>query len=402
MAMSINTNVMSLNAQRHLSSTNNSMATSMERLASGMRINSAKDDAAGLAVTQKMLGQIKSLDQAVRNANDGISMIQTAEGAMQETQTMLQRMRELATQAASDTISDTERGYINTELQQLKGEINNIADRTEFNGQKLLTGALSTSLDAASELNDGDLLSTTGGNAMITDIDLSGAKASETYTFTGSGTSLTLTDSAGNAHTLTVNATAASSSQVLDFGSLGVKVTIQADAGGKTAAGLVTDITAAAYDTITTAAGNGNATIQVGADAGTANELTIGFNNVKVDTAANGASAAMDTLNTALGNFNTTSSRANASAMLTAIDGAIDFISSERSTLGAKQNRLNHTVSNLQVSSENMSASRGRIVDADYASETANLTRTQILQQAGTAMLSQANSAPQGVLALLQ
>ena len=130
MAMSINTNVMSLNAQRHLISSSTKMGVSMERLASGLRINSAKDDAAGLAVSQKMLGQIKSLDQAVRNANDGISMIQTAEGGMQETQTMLQRMRELATQAASDTISDTQRGYIDLELQELLQEVNDIADKT--------------------------------------------------------------------------------------------------------------------------------------------------------------------------------------------------------------------------------------------------------------------------------
>jgi len=396
MAMSINTNVMSLNAQRHLISSQSKMGVSMERLASGLRINSAKDDAAGLAVSQKMLGQIKSLDQAVRNANDGISMIQTAEGGMQESQTMLQRMRELATQGASDSISDAQRGYINTELQELYTEINKISEKTTFNGQKLLDGSLTTTVTTGSAVKAGVQINTTGGNAAITELDVSGAKSGMTFTLsTSAAGTVTLTDNAtpAVAETVTLSAIAASSSATIDFATLGVSITVNTDASGKTAAGLATDL--GALTTFVTE-GTGSAKLQVGASAG--DTLDVTFTKLKIE-----ATGDFSALHAALTAFNAgTATRDEAAALLTAIDTATDVVSGKRASLGAKQNRLIHTIANLQVTSENTSAARGRIVDADYAAETASLTRSQILQQAGTAMLAQANASPQSVLALLQ
>lgn len=402
MPQTINTNIASLNSQRSLNASQNSLNTAIQRLSSGLRINSAKDDAAGMAVSQKMTAQVKSMNQAVRNANDGISMIQTAEGGMQESQTIMLRMRELAVQASSDTISNTERGYINTELQQLLTESNAIADRTKFNGQSILTGALTTTLGGATatDLVVGDTLATTA-TAMVTAIDVSSAKAGETYTFTGSGTSLTLTrGSDGAAQTITAGALGANASGTLDFTNIGVKVTLQATASGKAAADIVTDLTAAANDTIVTT-GSGSATLQIGADSTAGNTLAMSFKNIKIDT-ANTDVTSLATLRTALDTFNGSSTRANASDLLTKLDNALDGLSSERATLGAVQNRLGNTVANLQSTSENISAARSRITDADFAAETAEMTRASILQQAGTAMLAQANALPNNVLTLLR
>lgn len=398
----INTNIASLNSQRSLNASQNSLNTAIQRLSSGLRINSAKDDAAGMAVSQKMTAQVKSMNQAVRNANDGISMIQTAEGGMQESQTIMLRMRELAVQASSDTISDTERGYINTELQQLMTESNAIADRTKFNGQSILSGALMTTLGGATatDLVVGDTLATTA-TAMVTAIDVSGAKAGETYTFTGSGTSLTLTrGSDGAAQTITAGALGANASGTLDFTNIGVKVTLQATDSGKAAADIVTDMTAAANDTIVTT-GSGSATLQIGADSTAGNTLAMSFKNIKIDT-ANTDVTSLATLRTSLDTFNGSSTRTNASDLLTKLDNALDGLSSQRATLGAVQNRLGNTVANLQSTSENISAARSRITDADFAAETAEMTRASILQQAGTAMLAQANALPNNVLALLR
>ena len=291
--MRINHNLFALDAQRNLTLTQMSLSKSVERLSSGLRINRAADDAAGLSISEKLRAQVKGLAQASRNAQDAISMIQTAEGGLNEVHAMLQRMRELAVQASNDTLSDADRANINSELQQLLAEVNHIGDSTEFNGKKLLDGSLTTT-------------------------------------------------------------------------------------------------------------GTGPANFQIGATASDA--ITVEFKNVKIDTTANGADTAMDALNTALSNFNATSGQtvANAQALITAVDGAITFVNSVRSTLGAYQNRLEHTIANLGVSHENLSASESRIRDADIAEEMANFTRNQILQQAGTAILAQANQVPQGVLTLLR
>ncbi len=396
MSSMINTNINSLVSQNALSQSQNALSTAMHRLSTGLRINSAKDDAAGLAVSTKMSAQVMSINQAVRNANDGISMLQTAEGGMTEQQNMLQRMRELAVQGSSDTISNTDRGYINTELQQLKTEINAVADRTKFNGQAVLNGALQTTVSGGTAAL-GAQFNTTGGNVSISAIDASNAKAGDTYTISGAGTNLTLTRSSdGVAQTISVAAgVAANGSASLDFTALGVKFTLQSDSGAKTGAGVVTDLAAA---TVTTTAGSGAAQLQIGADSGAGNTMTVAFSDTKIQ-ASNAGTVA---LNTALSTFNGATTSTNSSALINAIDGAIAYTSGLRSTLGASMNRLSHTVSNLEATSTNLSAAASRITDADFAAETAAMTRANILQQAGTAMLAQANSQPNGVMALLQ
>lgn len=390
MGLRINQNIAALNAHRNLVATDNALSKSLERLSSGFRINRAADDAAGLAISEKLRAQVRGLAQAIRNAQDGISMIQTAEGALNEVHAMLQRMRELALQAANDTLSAEDRAAINQEIQQLRAEIDNVSGRTTFNGKKLLNGSLVTSLDAGSELRDN--LAVTGGteSAFVTKVDVSAARPGTTYTLSGSGTSLTLTRADGVAQTITVSAVSAGGSQVLDFSQLGVKITV-ASSGGITGANLVTALTATANDTITTAAGSGSANFQVGPAAG--DSISVSF--AKVDVAALG-------LTTALDNFNTTQSVANAQALVTAVDSAVNTVSTQRGKYGAAQNRLEHTVASLGVAQENMSAAESRIRDVDMAQEMVQFTRNQILLQAGTAMLAQANAAPQVVLQLLR
>jgi len=394
MAMVINTNVASLTAQRNLNSTQGTVSTAMQRLSSGLRINGAKDDAAGLAISQRISAQVKSINQGIRNANDGISMIQTAEGALDQIQTMMQRMRELAVQASSDTVGATERGYANTEVQQLQTEINNIANRTKFNGNSLLTGALSASIDPTGTMTNG--LQT--GAASVTSIDVSGAKAGTTYTLTyAAGTdALTLDDGSGNSQTVTLGAVAADGSQVVDFSSLGVKFSL-ASVAGDTADNIGAVLTG---KTIITAAGSGAATLQIGSDYNSNNQVSVSFSDARLTTTNSDASIAA--LRTALDTFNGSQSATNAGALLSAVDNALNSISTQRATYGAAQNRLTNAVSNLQVTSENLSAAKSQITDADFAAETAALTRGQILQQAGQAMLAQANSAPNQVLSLLR
>jgi flagellin len=394
MAMVINTNVASLTAQRNLSSTQGTVSSAMQRLSSGLRINSAKDDAAGLAIAQRMSAQVKSINQGIRNANDGISMIQTAEGALDQIQTMMLRMRELAVQASSDTVSSIERGYANTEIQQLQTEVNNIATRTKFNGNSLLTGAFSTQLDNSGTVTNG----LQAGAASVTSIDVSAAKAGTTFTltYTAGTDTLALDDGAGNTQSLTLGAVAADGTQTLDFSSLGVKLTLSSVAGD-TADNIGAVLTA---KTIITQAGSAAATLQVGADYDSNNQVSVSFNDARLTTTNSDASIAA--LRTALNTFNGTQSAANAGALLSAVDDALNSISTQRATYGAAQNRLTNAVANLQVSSENLSAAKSQITDADFAAETAALTRGQILQQAGQAMLAQANSAPNQVLSLLR
>jgi flagellin len=392
MAMVINTNVASLTAQRNLNSTQGAVSTAMQRLSSGLRINGAKDDAAGLAISQRISAQVKSINQGIRNANDGVAMIQTAEGALDQIQTMMQRMRELAVQASSDTVGATERGYANTEVQQLQTEINNIGNRTKFNGNSLLTGALSTQLDTTGTVTNGLQV----GAASVTSIDVSGAKSATTYTLAYAAGSLTLSDGAGNSQSLTLNATPAAGSQVLNFDSLGVKFNVSSVAGD-TAANVGGALNT---KTIKTLAGSGAATLQIGADYNANNQVSVSFSDARLTTTNSDANIAA--LRTALDTFNGSQSAANAGALLSAVDNALNSISTQRATYGAAQNRLTNAVANLQVTSENLSAAKSQITDADFAAETAALTRGQILQQAGQAMLAQANSAPNQVMGLLR
>ena len=391
MPQMINTNVASLNAQRNLNSSQSAQNVSLQRLSSGLRINSAKDDAAGLGVSQRMSAQIKSLNQAARNANDGISMLQTAEGAMGEIQNMLQRMKELGTQAANGTIGDTERGFIATEVGQLQAEIDGIGNRTEFNGQKLLTGALSSTLDATSTASPG----AAAGGAAVTSVDVSRAAGGKTFTFSYvlATDALTLSDGTVS-QAITLGAIAANGASTLNFDQLGVSLNL-ASVAGDTAdnigAGLATK-------TIVTAAGSGGVALQIGSGTTVNDKINLSFSDVRI-----ASSGSLSALKTALSNFTSgTATQTEATSLMSAVDSALDFFSTQRATFGAVQNRLETTVSNVQTTVENLSASKSRIMDADYASETASLTRAQILQQAGVAMLAQANALPNNVMALLR
>jgi flagellin len=281
MALSINTNIASTNAQRNLSITQTSLNKSLERLSSGLRINRAGDDAAGLAISENMRAMIRGMNQAVRNANDGVSLIQTAEGALNETSNILIRMRELAEQAATGTVGSTERGYIQDEFSKLSSEIDRIANATDFNGTKLLDGSLSAA-----------------ANALSFQIGVRNVAANDRISIT----------------------------------------------------------------------------------VGTATASALGMSSAAVAVSTQGV----------------------AQSALTVIDSAIQSVSSLRGALGAVQNRLQSTINNLQVAVENTSAAESRIRDVDVASETAALTRAQILTQAGTAVLAQANQTPQTALSLLQ
>jgi flagellin len=391
----INTNVASLTAQRNLNMSQSSLATSLQRLSSGLRINSARDDAAGLAISQRMNAQVKSLNQAARNASDGISMIQTAEGGMAQIQDMLVRMKELATQGANSTLADNERAFISDELTQLRDEINNISTRTKFNGQQLLNGSFGKALDATSTVQVGSNLATTA-EAAVTKVDISGAAAGTTFTFSNTAGVLTLSDGTNSqAIDLTGVTVAAGGSYELNYSELGVKVSVSA-AASKAGTDIATDLDAG---TVITTAATG-AEIQVGADNAADNRLTLTFGNTQI----NGANSdgRMVQLDTDITTFDGATTAANSQALLTSVEDALTYVSEQRAALGAQQNRLDYTVANLQTQSENISASRSRITDADFAAETANLTRAQILQQAGTAMLAQANSLPQNVLSLLR
>jgi flagellin len=398
MGLQIQTNVAALNAQRNLTVTGLKMGKVLEKLSSGYRINRAADDAAGLGISEKMRAQIRGNAQAVRNAQDGISMLQTAEGAMDEIHAILQRMRELSVQAANGTYAENggERTSIGQEINQLKQEIDRIATKTVFNGQQLLTGTLSGTNGGATgtDLVIGDQL-TTGTVAAVTAVDVANATA-QTYTFTSAGAGIiTLTGADGVAHTLTgVTDLVANETRTLDFSTVGVSVTIQANAAGKTVANVITDLTNAVDDTIVVT-GTGAASLQVGANAG--DQLSISFTNMQTNQL--GAGSDLATLITDDQNVATI---ASASALITELDGAIEDVNSQRGQLGAVQNRLESVVKSLSVAVENLSAAESRIRDADIASLSSELVSAQILQQAGISVLSQANSAPQAALSLLQ
>jgi flagellin len=498
---SINTNVSSLNSQRQLMKTNDMLGTALQRLSSGVRINSAKDDAAGLAIATRMTSQINGLNQAARNANDAISLSQTAEGALSTMTDALQRMRTLAIQSANDTNSASDRANLQKEVSQLQQEITRIATTTEFNGKKLFDGSF-----AGQYFQIGANASQTLG------VSLSNNKASNlgAYTLAGSGTGATAVAAAAGAGAKVANAVAAGEDLAIS-GSLGsANVTVNAADDGYTIAQRVNAATASTgvsaqaktQATLGNLSGAGSATItsmtlygsnttgvtltnigvasttdlsgladainnvaaQTGITATHANGTItlksdegydIGITDLAISgtrtmdltgqnafTSANVGAAA--TLGAAVGTdsstvastfkftsseaFNVTSgaagvilngttaqngslsavnsisvaTQAGSNAAIDILDSALQSVNNQRATLGALQNRVTSTISNLQTVSENLQASRSRIQDTDFAEETANLTRAQILQQAGTAMLAQANQLPNGVLQLLR
>jgi flagellin len=387
--MMIATNVAAINAQRNLGTTSVKMGKVLEKLSSGYRINRAADDAAGLGISEKMRAQIRGNGQALRNSQDGISMIQTAEGAMDEIHSILQRARELSVQAANGTLDLNARQSVGTELVALQAEINRIAAVTQFNGQFLLNGSLTTT-QAGGTVQVGTVVAA-GTNTSVTAIDVTAAKSGSTYTLTNAAGILTLDDGVGNSQAITLAAIGPSSSQIINFGNLGVKITVSSVAG-ETAANVGAGLNAA---TIITAAGSGSVAFQVGANVG--NTMTVAMADVQATTPAG-----LNLAPWAVSGVGSVDSLANANARLTEIDAAINTLNTRRSNLGAAQNRLEHTVASLGVAVENLSAAESRIRDADIAELSSHMVSNQILQQAGTAVLSQANQAPQAVLKLLQ
>lgn len=498
MGLSINTNVMSLNAQRNLGTSQSALAKSMQRLSSGLRINSAKDDAAGLSISDRMTSQIRGLNQAARNANDGISLAQTAEGALQETTNLLQRMRELAVQSANDTNSSSDRDSLQAEVNQLKQEMTRISDTTAFNGKNLLDGSMTTAQfqvgananqtisfgiksARAADLGNNSLTTNnaTDGGGIEVATAATGASAdnnvkAQTLTVIGAQGSATagiataasaaviaqkvnaITDKTGvtatakttatlgnlstngsvsfelqgtNTSAIKISATVLSSDLTNlatalndQSGNTGISATLSADKKS------ITLEQSAGYDIkISEMANTGSATMvltgsegagaTIGAGAST-DSSTVGgevsfssassFNITSSTDADNGsifAATAADAANTStlssIDGVDITSVKGAADA-IKSIDGALTQVDNMRGELGAVQNRFESTISNLSNVSENLSAARSRILDADIAQETSAMTKNNILQQAGVSILAQANQAPQLALSLLK
>ncbi|WP_374013924.1 flagellin [Pseudoxanthomonas koreensis] len=399
MAQVINTNVMSLNAQRNLNTTSASLATTIQRLSSGLRINSARDDAAGLAISERFTTQIRGLDVAARNANDGISLAQTAEGAMVEIGNNLQRIRELSVQSANATNSASDREALNAEVTQLLKEIDRVANQTNFNGTKLLDGSFQGALFQVGA-NSGQ---TIGINSIVdANIDTLG-KAEFASDMTGVAATGAATAS-GTVSGISVSVRAAGATSATTVNIDNVKIE-----DGDDAAAVNRKIIAAFNDKLD----------QTGVYA-SLDGANIKFESLRAGqdiTAATGGTMAGGTGVTYAGGAMTApttnltspakladldiSSFTGAQRALEVVDKALTAVSSSRAEMGAVQNRFTSTIANLNTTSENLSASRSRIRDTDYAKETAELTRTQILAQAGTAMLAQANASTQSVLSLL-
>ncbi|WP_260674713.1 flagellin [Comamonas aquatica] len=393
MGMSINTNVVSINAQRNLGLSGNSLSTSMQRLSSGLRVNSAKDDAAGLAIAERMNTQVKGLAVAARNANDGISLAQTAEGALGKVGDMLQRMRELSVQSGNATNSKTDREALQAELKQLRDEVDRVAKTTSFNGAKLLDGSFTGAVFQVGA-NSGDNI--TVGALANTKVDqLGNASYGEASVAKGA---VSLAGTMMTSANVTVNITGAdgataqavitkSDNALSDAEALGkvleainsktadTGVTAFLEDGNIHFRGTVKD--GGTYANISVALGGGSSAA-LGTISGQTNQKTVGIEDIDIGT----QKGAWDALQK--------------------IDSAIDKVNSARGDLGAIQTRFEKTVENIDIQNENLTAARGRVVDADFAQETANLSRTQILQQAGTAMVAQANQLPQQVLSLLR
>ncbi|MCC5802149.1 flagellin N-terminal helical domain-containing protein [Rossellomorea vietnamensis] len=343
--MRINHNIAALNTYNKLNSASNAQSKSMEKLSSGMRINRAGDDAAGLAISEKMRGQIRGLDQASRNAQDGISMIQTAEGALNETHDILQRMNELATQAANGNLQSEDRTAIGDEITQLNSEVDRIAKSTNFNGKNLLDGTFGVQLDTTATTGTGIKVGSDG----VTAIDISGAKASTAFTLTFAAGEYTLDDGAGNTQKV---ALADGTAGVANFDKLGVKISFNGSQAGATVVGS-TSGGGAAGKVVTGAQTAVN--IQIGAN--TTGDERLGVQIGKMDTSASA-------LNTGAISVATDATSRTAMDITKA---AINKVSAERSKLGAYQNRLEHTINNLGTASENLTAAESRVRDVDYA-----------------------------------
>jgi len=391
----INTNTMSMNAQRNLSTSAASLATSMQRLSSGLRVNSAKDDAAGLAISERMNTQVRGLNVAARNANDGISLAQTAEGALGKVGDMLQRMRELAVQSANASNNSSDRTALNAEVQQLRQEIDRVAKTTSFNGTKLIDGSFANATfqvgaNAGEGISIDSIVNSDSAALGKTSIHATPqivppatpvAPAVLAAIPAGGATPLSIDDAAGNP---------------VNLGPIGEATTLAQRAGQMVDAinAKSTDTGVFARPVYTAGAVTGYEVFSdravVAADFG---NFAAGTTGAGVNTAAAADSFVEDINVTSFG---------DSQLALKVIDNAINAVNSSRADLGALQSRFENAVANIQITGENISAARGRIIDADFAKETSNLSRAQILQQAGTAMVAQANQVPQGVLSLLR
>ncbi|MBH1867897.1 flagellin, partial [Stenotrophomonas maltophilia] len=390
MAQVINTNTMSLNAQRNLSTSGSSLATTIQRLSSGSRINSAKDDAAGLAISERFGTQIRGTDVAIRNANDGISLAQVAEGSLTEIGNNLQRVRELSVQASNATNSASDRKALQAEVTQLVSEIDRVAKQSDFNGTKLLDGTFSSQLfqvganagqaiaiDKTIDAKAGSL----GTSTFATGATAALAASTDGARFSGTVMGVDIGTVEVKAGATTADASKAVATAInAKIGEAGIYA--EANADGSLKLSSVKEGKAVAAADIALMRSDYDATAKTWGTAAAAGAYTAG-----TDTSANVQKLDVSTV---LG----------AQQALEVVDKALGAINSTRADLGAIQNRFTSVVANLQTSSENLSASRSRIKDTDFAKETAELTRTQILQQAGTAMLAQANQVPQGVLSL--
>ena len=482
MAQTINTNISSLTAQRSAGKVQDQLATSMARLSSGKRINSAKDDAAGLAIAERFTTQIRGLNQASRNANDAISLAQTAEGALGSIGDNLQRIRELAVQSANATNSASDRAALQSEASQLVAEVQRVGTQTSFNGIALLNGSFAgqtfqVGANAGETIGIASIVdartSSLGSHTLTTNGSITGAVVTGSGTANGMAaeTNLTLTTTAGTSSAVSYAAGAgadaiataintaganvgvtatASNSLVMDQLSAPGTISFTLGAGSTAVSAVVADqndlsalvsaingvagttgITASFTSTsaknsitLTTTDGRniglgafanstaGNDTVRFGGStlteggtvaavktgtvtlASTKGALSVGGSNADAFTAVNSSFSSLAAVDL--------STAAGASSALSVIDSALSQINSSRADLGAVQNRFSSTISSLQTTSENLSASRSRIEDADFASETANLSRAQVLQQAATAMVAQANQLPQQVLQLLK
>ncbi len=478
----INTNIMSLNSQRNLNRSQGAMQTALSRLSSGLRINSAKDDAAGLAISERFTSQIKGLTVAARNANDGISLAQVAEGALGEIGNILQRIRELAVQSINATNSATDRQALNAEVGQLTAELDRIAKTTEFNGQKILDGSFTTALfqvgananqmivattanfqanqygdyrvegygtsvAAASRYSSDGSFAVVGSEGAATinfaagasardiaaatnlEADNTGVRAfaiTETDVSFGAAGAYQFTlegENAGSPVTVGFSITAATGSEALSAAvtafndqtaRTGIVATVKPDGSGIrltnyegedivlndttfTNSGDVTVSGAGAGSVTLTADSISDPSVSVGQVIFDSNKsFTMTGTAAEVLTNASEASVLKDIASLSIDTVD------NANVALVIVDAAIARVSDQRARFGALQSRFEATIRNLETSVENLSAARSRIRDADFAAETSELTRTQILQQAGTAMLAQANQIPQNVLSLLQ
>lgn len=386
MAMTINTNIQSLNAQRNLGASQSSLSTSMQRLSSGLRINSAKDDAAGLAIAERMSTQIRGLNQAQRNANDGVSLAQTAEGSLSTIGTNLQRIRELAVQSRNATNSVEDRAALQKEVAQLKSEIDRVAETTNFNGTKLLDGNF-TKQEFQVGADQGQIIEVSAiPSAKIDQLGTWTPVPTTTYTQTTAAAQVTVSSTAAsvkiNGVLVTTDGTTNTPAKLQEAFNAAKALPANAEA--------LKNVTMATDGAITSTDKTlklENVTNMTGLVDGTTNGTVTGTTQGTDITGF----ADLDI-----------SSIEGADNAIKAMDAALKSVNSARADLGAIQNRFESVVANLSVNSENLSASKSRIMDADFASETANLSRSQILQQAGTAMVAQANQLPQGVLSLLR